>query len=120
MSKRLEQFENESCALTCLTAPGLIAELAALPDRSTQTVRRWRRAKSWCLGKSSGAEVLRLAKTILAAPEPLGRFVAYELVTHHPAALRALSARAVRNLAGRLASWGDTDMFGYYIAGPAW
>src|SRR5215469_7086785 len=113
MSKRPRQFED---GIPGLTAQDLIAELAALPDRSTQAVRRWRREQSDRLAHCSGPDILRLAKMILAEPEPLGRFVAYELIANHPAAIRALSPRTVRALAGRLASWGDTDMFGYYIA----
>jgi 3-methyladenine DNA glycosylase AlkD len=103
-----------------LTAQDILAEVAALPDRSIQAVRRLRRAQSRLLAGASGPDMLSLAKTILAAPEPLGRLIAYELVAHHPAALRALSARSVRALADRLGSWGDTDMFAYCIAGPAW
>jgi 3-methyladenine DNA glycosylase AlkD len=64
--------------------------------------------------------MLRLATTLIAAPDPLARFLAYELVHAHPAARRALSPTAVRRLARGMASWADTDMFAYYIAGPAW
>ena len=101
-------------------ARDLVAELAALPDRSTQAVRRWRRTQTRRLAALAGPDLLHVARDVLASRDPLRRFVAYELIRDHPAAVRALSPRSVRALAGRIASWGDTDMFGCFIAGPAW
>ena len=98
----------------------IVARLAALPDRSTVAVRRWRRGQSRRLAGLPGADMLRVAKTVLASRDPLRRFVAYELIRDHPAAVRALSPRSVCALAGRLATWGDADMFGCFVAGPAW
>jgi 3-methyladenine DNA glycosylase AlkD len=65
-------------------------------------------------------DLLGVAKAILKVPGHLERFVAYELIANHPGVLETLTPQTTRALAGRLDSWGETDMFGYYIAGPAW
>jgi hypothetical protein len=98
----------------------LLLELAALPDRSTASIRRWRHIHSKHLAAEPGAKLLAVAKGILNSADPLRRFVAYELIYHHAKALDVLSARSVRGLGRGIASWGDTDVFGCYIAGPAW
>lgn len=102
------------------TAQDILAELAALSDRSTAGVRHWRRLQSRRLASWPGPDVLTAAQAVFASPDPLGRFVAYELITHHRGALDGLTHRAIRCLGRGLASWGDTDMFACYVAGPAW
>jgi hypothetical protein len=102
------------------TARALLAELATLPDTSTAAVRRWRRTQSRRLASLPARDLLRVARALLTAPGHLERFVAYELIAHHPCAVETLTPRTIRILAGRLGSWGETDLFGYYIAGPAW
>jgi hypothetical protein len=102
------------------TAQALLVEVAALPDRSTAAVRRWSRIPSRRLALLPPEDLLRVVKAVLKVPGHLERFVAYEVVANHPGVLETLTPRTVRVLAGRLGSWGETDMFGYYIAGPAW
>jgi 3-methyladenine DNA glycosylase AlkD len=48
------------------------------------------------------------------------RWVAYELVYHHPGGLSQLDAPTVEQLGGGLDSWEAVDAFGRYISGPAW
>ncbi len=48
------------------------------------------------------------------------RWVAYELVHHHRAALAGLGEAEVVRLGRGLDGWGAVDMFGRYISGPAW
>lgn len=47
------------------------------------------------------------------------RFIAYELVLHHAAALALVDRAVAEQLAGRLGSWGEVDAFGTLLAGPA-
>ena len=66
-----------------------------------------------------------LPTTVLAVVEMLirtinPRFVAYELVLHHPGALALVDQGVAERLAGNLGSWGDVDAFSTLIAGPAW
>ena len=46
--------------------------------------------------------------------------MAYELVSHHRAALGSLRAEELRRLGRAIDSWGAVDCFGCYLAGPAW
>jgi len=101
-------------------ARGILVELAALPDRSTAAVRRWRRLHSRRLADQPGHKMLKVARAILGSADPLRRFVAYELINHHPAALDVLTAAAVQGLGRGISSWAETDTFSCYIAGPCW
>jgi 3-methyladenine DNA glycosylase AlkD len=72
--------------------------------------RRWTKA----LTDASAGDVLRLAGSV----EP--RFIGYELVLHHAAALAAVDRPIAVRLAGPLTNWGEVDAFGSLLAGPAW
>ena len=50
----------------------------------------------------------------------LRRFVAYELVQHHNAAFRSLTARGLVELGRGIDNWVAVDMFGHTFSGPAW
>ena len=90
--------------------------IRALPDRSTEPVRAVRRAYSRRLRDASAAQVLDLATALLDRH----RWVAYEILYHHAAALSGLRAEDVERLGRGMASWEDVDTFGRYISGPAW
>ena len=94
----------------------IVLEIEALSDQSVESVRRVRRAWSARLRGRPDHEVLALAEALL----PRHRWVGYELVYNHPAALAALNLERVERLGRGLDSWGATDAFGRYISGPAW
>jgi 3-methyladenine DNA glycosylase AlkD len=48
------------------------------------------------------------------------RWVAYELVYHHPGGLAALDTDRVVRFGRGMAGWVDVDTFGRYLSGPAW
>lgn len=94
----------------------VVACLQALPNSKTETVRAVRRAFSRRIAKASPEEVLALALRLLDQH----RFVAYELVHYHPAALRSLGERELEQLGRGIASWDAVDTFACYLSGPAW
>jgi 3-methyladenine DNA glycosylase AlkD len=94
------------------------ARIVALPNRSTAAVRTVRREFSRRLAKSDASEVLDTARTLLA--DPGLRWVAYELVQHHPGAMARMGARELREFGGGMASWDAVDTFSCFLAGPAW
>jgi 3-methyladenine DNA glycosylase AlkD len=99
----------------------IVASLAALPEQSTDPVRRVRRTYSAQLRRASAGEIHAIADVLLAPPVGhMRRFVAYELIAAHPAARDALDVRRVEQLGNGVADWGAVDMFGALIAGPAW
>ena len=100
-----------------LLANEICTRIAALPDRNTASVRTVRREFSRRLAKSSAAEVLAVARALLFAGM---RWVAYELVQHHPGAMAAIGARELTEFGLGLDSWSAVDSFSCYLAGPAW
>jgi 3-methyladenine DNA glycosylase AlkD len=93
--------------------------LNSLPDRSTENVRAMRREFSKRLSQAEPQEVIALALRLLE-PENELRFVAYELVHHHWAALRSLGEQELAQLGQGIDSWEDVDTFACYLSGPAW
>src|ERR1700722_21037171 len=91
-----------------------------LARHDTPTLRAFRRQYTRQLATAPGADVLRIADRLVGRNVHGLRFVAYELCTHHPAALARVGSRTVARLGRGLSSWGDVDSFAYYVAGPVW
>ena len=96
--------------------------LRSLPNLKTENVREVRKEFSKRLAKTSPQLVIALALRLLRLDRPgFGyRFVAYELVCHHRAALRSLSEKELELFGQGIDSWEDVDTFACYLAGPAW
>ena len=94
--------------------------LRALPSRWTGVVRALRQEYSKRLAQAPPGAVVALARRLLDQPDADCRFVAYELVHYHRAALRSLHAKEIERLGRGLDSWGAVDTFACYLAGPAW
>ena len=100
---------------------GIVARISALPDMQTESVRSVRRELSRELVDAKPATVLALALRLSQDhPEEPYRFVAYELVHFHPAALRALNAANLERLGAGMDDWVTVDTFACYLSGPAW
>jgi 3-methyladenine DNA glycosylase AlkD len=94
-----------------------IAErLRALSPTSVTAARAVRREFSRTLRTWADADVLAVALALVDRH----RWVAFELVYHHPTALGSLDATAVERLGRGFNGWGDVDAFARYISGPAW
>ena len=87
-----------------------------LPDQRTESIRRIRRQFSERLRGAPAGEVLALAQSLVE----LQRWVAYELIYHHPSGLSVLDIEQVERLGRGIDTWGAVDAFGRYISGPAW
>jgi 3-methyladenine DNA glycosylase AlkD len=64
--------------------------------------------------------VIDLGLRLLDVQGFVNRFVAYELISHHPEALSRLDAGQVERLGQGLDSWESVDTFSLYVAGPVW
>jgi len=80
-------------------------------------IRAKRQGLSKRVAGNSAAEVLAMAHKLM---ESGPRFMAYELVQHHPAALASLDAKKLEALGRGLNSWDAVDCFSCYLAGPVW
>jgi len=88
--------------------------------RTTDELRRVRREFSRRIEDAEPRMVIDLADRLLDTRRMDSRFVAYELVHHHPGALSNLDAQQLERLGRDMASWSAVDCFGVYLAGPAW
>lgn len=86
------------------------------PERTVEPIRAVRREYSERLRGAPDERVVDLALALVGRR----RWVAYELLFHHPGALERLDARVVERLGEGMDSCGDVDAFGGYVSGPAW
>lgn len=93
-----------------------LARIRALPSRYTPFIRAVRLELSRELRGAGARDVVAIGEA-LAAHTP--RWVGYEIIFKHRAALASLTLEDVERL-GILDSWYAVDAFGIYISGPAW
>jgi 3-methyladenine DNA glycosylase AlkD len=98
----------------------ILTRVHALPSPKTSTIRNVRRQFSKRLANAKPHFVLELALHLIELPGFEFRFIAYELVQQHRAALCNLDAAAMQKLGKGIDSWAAVDCFACYLAGPAW
>ena len=98
------------------------SRIRALPNLKTESVRSVRKEFSKRLAHTSPQIVISLSIRLLLLDRPgfEYRFVAYELIAYHKAALRSLHEKDLEILGQGICSWEDVDTFACYLAGPAW
>ena len=106
--------------MTAATLARLDVELRRLRSPTTAQIRAVRRGLSRELKHSAALDVLALAERLVARDDAFDRFLAYELIAAHPAAMASLGRTTLRRLGRGMDSWGDVDTFASYVAGPAW
>ncbi len=87
-----------------------------LSQPTVESIRGVRREFSEQVRGLPAEQVLELALALAGRQ----RWVAYELLYHHPGGLERLDVRQVERLGQGLDSWGTVDAFGGYVSGPAW
>jgi 3-methyladenine DNA glycosylase AlkD len=90
--------------------------IRALGEQRTEPIRSVRRDFSARLRTWSCREVLAVAEALVDRH----RWVAYELLYHHPSRLTCLDVEDVERLGRGIDGWGSVDAFARYISGPAW
>lgn len=90
--------------------------IRTLPAQTIQPIRAVRRAYSKRLRPAPAEVVVALAVALVDRQ----RWVAYELVYHHPGGLESLGVEDLERLGRGMEDWGSVDAFGCYISGPAW
>jgi 3-methyladenine DNA glycosylase AlkD len=103
-----------------LAAEDISGRIFLLECFTTERIRTLRREFSKRLAKAAPRFVVDVALRLLDHHTIEHRFVAYELVCCHRAALASLDEKDLRLFGRGLGSWGSIDMFACYLAGPAW
>ena len=88
-------------------------------ESTTPAMRAIRRRASKQIADLDRDTVLELAHELIRRAS-FARFVAYELVQHHAAAMQSITVAEVEALGSGIQSWSDVDTFAPSIAGPAW
>jgi 3-methyladenine DNA glycosylase AlkD len=91
-------------------------EIRALPAHGVQPTRTVRRAWSRRLRAAPAEAVVAVAMALVDRQ----RWVAYELLYHHPGGLDHLSVEEVERLGEGMDDWGSVDAFACTVSGPAW
>jgi 3-methyladenine DNA glycosylase AlkD len=101
-------------------AEEVAGRLRELQGRKTPEIRAMRREFSRRLKTAPAGEVMDIAEKLLASPGNHHRLVAYELIYNHGPALSQVTARNLERLGRDISTWDQTDVFGIFLAGPAW
>ena len=98
------------------------ARMCALPCLKIENMRAVRREFSKRLARTTPQVVIAVALRLLELDRngTEYRFVAYELVCYHRAALSSLGEKELELFGQGNDSWDDVDTFACYLAGPAW
>jgi 3-methyladenine DNA glycosylase AlkD len=94
-----------------------LAEIAALRLRNTPALRSVRRGLSAKLRKAEPDDVKAVALGLAKAGR---KWMGYEIINQHRAALKSVTAREVEALGQGMASWEEVDSFGVLLSGAAW
>jgi 3-methyladenine DNA glycosylase AlkD len=100
------------------TAAQIDAQIQAMPVQNAAAHHALRRKISRHIAGSPAEEVVALARTLLECYEH--RWLAYELIYFHPAALASIDAEQLEAFGQGMASWGAVDSFGRSLSGPVW
>jgi len=112
--------ERRRCARIPALAGQIEGRICASPLATVPALRAMRREYSRRLKGEAAPFVIGLALRLSGARRTGARFVAYELIRHHPEALAHLGPRQLARLGRGIASWDAVDCFAICLAGPAW
>lgn len=94
-----------------------LAEISALRVRNTPALRGVRRKLSAKLKRTEPEDVKAVA---LALARSGRRWMGYEIVNQHKAALKSLTIAEVETLGDGMSSWDEVDSFAVLLSGAAW
>lgn len=98
----------------------IVLRFDALSEKRTAAIRSLRKEYSRRLNDAPAKTVLDLSRRLMERSSTIYRFFAAELIHYHNEAFRRVDAGEVERLGKGMASWGDVDIFAYYLSGPAW
>jgi len=120
MEKSDRQIEDSGLAGVPALAEEIDERLSSLRNANTVALREVRREFTRRLKDAAPHVVIELAELLIDVPRSDYRFIAYELIYHHPAALSHLNAWQLEQLGRGISSWGAVDCFAVFLAGPVW
>jgi 3-methyladenine DNA glycosylase AlkD len=113
-------IEEPGRAGVTVLAEEIDERLSSAKNSTTAELREIRKEFTHRLKEAAPHVVIELAGLLIDVHHIHYRFVAYELIHHHPAALSHLNAWQLEQLGCGISSWGAVDCFAVYLAGPVW
>lgn len=104
-------------------ARSAMEEILLMRRRGVPGAREVRKHLSTLVKNAHGADVVAIGAMIAASPDMKAnrtRWVGWELINKHPAALATLDLPTVEALGAGNSSWDEVDGYGIYISGAAW
>ncbi|HXD34488.1 MAG TPA: DNA alkylation repair protein [Pyrinomonadaceae bacterium] len=98
----------------------IVGRINSLPAQNAEALRGIRREFSKKLKQASPKLVLQVAMQLASRSQTQFRFMAYELILKHSAALKAIEEKMLVKLGTGMDSWAAVDTFACYVAGPVW
>ena len=120
MNETDRPIEQPGRAGVTVLAEEIDERLSGAKNSTTAELREIRREFTHRLKDAAPHVVIEVAELLIDEPGTTHRFVAYELIHHHPAALSHLNAWQLEQLGRGIASWGAVDCFAVFLAGPVW
>jgi 3-methyladenine DNA glycosylase AlkD len=94
-------------------------EILSARSLSTPVLRAIRKNISRKI-RSLDRRIVIEAALALISRNRVHRFIAYELVQNHPAAMEGIEWSEIERLSEGMGSWSEVDSFGCFVSGPAW
>src|SRR5262249_46004511 len=113
-------MNRESTEQIALVVSQIQTEVNALRVMNAQNLRTLRRQFSKLIARASPEVVVGIGMRLIDTPGFAYRFLAYELLLKHKAALSSLGPKDVLRLPRGLDNWGAVATFACYVSGPAW
>ena len=95
------------------------AQVAQSNERTVPALRLIRRDATRTLKTVDPAGVFELVFMLLSDPN-MPKWLPYELLHHHKAAMAKVTVAQLTRLGRGLAAWDEVDPFACYLSGPAW
>jgi len=114
------RMSRESKEQIALVVSQIETGVEGLRVMNAQNLRRLRRRFSRLVARANPEVVVGIGLRLVETPGFAFRFLAYEMILMHKAALSSLGPKDVLHLGRGLDNWGAVDTFACYISGPAW
>ncbi|MBV8215236.1 MAG: hypothetical protein JOZ08_18665 [Verrucomicrobia bacterium] len=94
-------------------------EILSAHSSTTPVLRAMRKRISLQI-KTFPRDIIIEAALTLISRNKVHRFIPYELVQNHRAAMEGITWSEIEQLGEGMGSWSEVDSFGCFVSGPAW
>ncbi|MBN1274195.1 MAG: DNA alkylation repair protein [Candidatus Aminicenantes bacterium] len=100
------------------TAKELFDDIEKLPIKNTPNLRKVRQKYSKKLAQATPEQILDFVRYFIGKYDH--RWIVFEIIHCHKTAISIIGVKELEEFGIHINSWGASDVFAGYIAGPAW